>query len=120
MYVCPQAFRRWLPSLQPDSINVVVKAKDNLRSGSVNIVSYDLLSRTDKQQPGSPFNVLIMVSWPPEKQKLCFLPLFRFMCVFVGSQDESHFLKNMKTARFRAAQPLLKVPPSFFSFFFSS
>ncbi|XP_053295798.1 SWI/SNF-related matrix-associated actin-dependent regulator of chromatin subfamily A-like protein 1 [Pleuronectes platessa] len=77
-----EAFRRWLPSLSPDCINVVVKAKDNLRSGLVNIVSYDLLSRMDKQQPGDPFNVLIM--------------------------DESHFLKNIKTARCKAALPLLK------------
>lgn len=77
-----EAFRRWLPSLSPESINVVVKAKDSLRSGLINIISYDLLSRTDKQQQGSPFNVLIM--------------------------DESHFLKNMKTARCKAALPLLK------------
>ncbi|XP_030614198.1 SWI/SNF-related matrix-associated actin-dependent regulator of chromatin subfamily A-like protein 1 isoform X2 [Archocentrus centrarchus] len=77
-----EAFRRWLPSLTPDSINVVVKAKDSLRSGLINIISYDLLSRMDKQQPGNPFNVLIM--------------------------DESHFLKNMKTARCKAALPLLK------------
>lgn len=60
---CPQAFRRWLPSLSPDSINVVVKAKDSLQCGTVNIVSYDLLSRMDKQQQqGKPFQVLIMVS----------------------------------------------------------
>uniref|UniRef100_A0A673CLY5 SWI/SNF-related matrix-associated actin-dependent regulator of chromatin subfamily A-like protein 1 n=1 Tax=Sphaeramia orbicularis TaxID=375764 RepID=A0A673CLY5_9TELE len=78
-----EAFRRWLPSLSPDSINVVVKAKDNLRAGLVNIISYDLLSRTEKQQqPGNPFKVLIM--------------------------DESHFLKNIKTARCKAALPLLK------------
>uniref|UniRef100_A0A3B4EUD3 SWI/SNF-related matrix-associated actin-dependent regulator of chromatin subfamily A-like protein 1 n=1 Tax=Pundamilia nyererei TaxID=303518 RepID=A0A3B4EUD3_9CICH len=83
LYLCLQAFRRWLPSLTPDSINVVVKAKDSLRSGLINIISYDLLSRMDKQQPGNPFNVLIM--------------------------DESHFLKNMKTARCKAALPLLKV-----------
>ncbi|XP_074550566.1 SWI/SNF-related matrix-associated actin-dependent regulator of chromatin subfamily A-like protein 1 [Halichoeres trimaculatus] len=78
-----EAFRRWLPSLNADSINVVVKAKDNLRSGLVNIISYDLLSRMDKQGPGNPFGVLIM--------------------------DESHFLKNMKTARCKAALPLLKL-----------
>lgn len=77
-----EAFRRWLPSLSPDSINVVVKAKDSLRSGLINVISYDLLSRMDKQQQGNPFNVLIM--------------------------DESHFLKNMKTARCKAALPLLK------------
>uniref|UniRef100_H2TQN7 SWI/SNF-related matrix-associated actin-dependent regulator of chromatin subfamily A-like protein 1 n=1 Tax=Takifugu rubripes TaxID=31033 RepID=H2TQN7_TAKRU len=77
-----EAFRRWLPSLSDDSINVVVKAKDSLQSGLVNIISYDLLSRIEKQHSGSRFNVLIM--------------------------DESHFLKNMKTARCKAALPLLK------------
>ncbi|XP_068186200.1 SWI/SNF-related matrix-associated actin-dependent regulator of chromatin subfamily A-like protein 1 [Antennarius striatus] len=77
-----EAFRRWLPSVSPNSINVVVKAKDNLQSGLVNIISYDLLSKVDKQFQTSPFNVLIM--------------------------DESHFLKNMKTARCKAALPLLK------------
>ncbi|XP_077437099.1 SWI/SNF-related matrix-associated actin-dependent regulator of chromatin subfamily A-like protein 1 [Vanacampus margaritifer] len=77
-----EAFRRWLPSVSPDSVNVVVKAKDNLRAGLVNIISYDLLSRMDKQLPGNPFDVLIM--------------------------DESHFLKNIKTARCKAALPLLK------------
>ncbi|KAJ8385096.1 hypothetical protein AAFF_G00193170 [Aldrovandia affinis] len=77
-----QAFRRWLPSLRPDDINVVVKGKDSLGSGQVNIVSYDLLSKMDKQQPTNPFNVLIM--------------------------DESHFLRNMKTARCKAALSLLK------------
>ncbi|KAK5861167.1 hypothetical protein PBY51_022583 [Eleginops maclovinus] len=77
-----EAFRRWLPSLSADSINVVVKAKENLHAGLVNIVSYDLLSRIDKQQLANTFYVLIM--------------------------DESHFLKNMKTARCKAALPLLK------------
>ena len=58
-----QAFQRWLPSLEADSINVVVKAKDELRGGLVNIVSYDLLSRMEKQQQATkPFHVLIMVS----------------------------------------------------------
>lgn len=59
--MCLQAFRRWLPSLSDDNINVVVKAKDSLQSGLVNIISYDLLSRIDKQHSGSRFNVLIMV-----------------------------------------------------------
>ncbi|MEQ2187339.1 hypothetical protein GOODEAATRI_003713, partial [Goodea atripinnis] len=57
-----EAFRRWLPSLSPGSINVVVKAKDDMRSGLVNIVSYDLLSRMDKQHPGHSFYVLIMAA----------------------------------------------------------
>lgn len=59
--MCLQAFRRWLPSLSADNINVVVKAKDSLQSGLVNIISYDLLSRIDKQHSGSRFSVLIMV-----------------------------------------------------------
>ncbi|KAJ0005687.1 hypothetical protein NQD34_015581 [Periophthalmus magnuspinnatus] len=77
-----EAFKHWLPSLRPENINVVVKAKDDVRSGLVNIISYDLLSRIDKQNPGNPFKVLIM--------------------------DESHFLKNIKTACCKAALPLLK------------
>ncbi|XP_026866657.2 SWI/SNF-related matrix-associated actin-dependent regulator of chromatin subfamily A-like protein 1 isoform X2 [Electrophorus electricus] len=76
------AFQRWLPSIAMDSINIVLKGRDSLCSGLVNIVSYDLLSKMDKQQLASPFGVLIM--------------------------DESHFLKNIKTARCRAALPLLK------------
>ncbi|XP_053352346.1 SWI/SNF-related matrix-associated actin-dependent regulator of chromatin subfamily A-like protein 1 isoform X2 [Clarias gariepinus] len=77
-----EAIRRWLPSVAADSINVVVTGKDNLRSGLVNIISYDLLSKMGKQDLTSPFGVLIM--------------------------DESHFLKNIKTARCKAALPLLK------------
>ncbi|XP_041925990.1 SWI/SNF-related matrix-associated actin-dependent regulator of chromatin subfamily A-like protein 1 [Alosa sapidissima] len=77
-----EAFRRWLPSMGADRVNVCVTGRDSLRGGLVNIVSYDLLSKVDKQKPAEPFNVLIM--------------------------DESHFLKNMKTARCRAALPLLK------------
>uniref|UniRef100_A0AAR2J6E7 SWI/SNF-related matrix-associated actin-dependent regulator of chromatin subfamily A-like protein 1 n=1 Tax=Pygocentrus nattereri TaxID=42514 RepID=A0AAR2J6E7_PYGNA len=77
-----EAFRRWLPSVAADRINVVVKGKDKLRSGLVNIISYDLLSKMDKQHLANPFSVLIM--------------------------DESHFLKNIKTARCRASLSLLK------------
>ncbi|XP_033283881.1 SWI/SNF-related matrix-associated actin-dependent regulator of chromatin subfamily A-like protein 1 isoform X3 [Orcinus orca] len=77
-----QAFRQWLPSLSPDHINVVVTGKDRLTAGLVNIVSFDLLSKLEKQLK-PPFRVVII--------------------------DESHFLKNIKTARCRAAVPLLKV-----------
>ncbi|KAI5618620.1 SWI/SNF-related matrix-associated actin-dependent regulator of chromatin subfamily A-like protein 1 [Silurus asotus] len=77
-----EAIRRWLPSVAADSINVVVTGKDCLRSGLINIISYDLLSKMGKQNFASPFGVLIM--------------------------DESHFLKNIKTARCKAALPLLK------------
>ncbi|NXP19138.1 SMAL1 protein, partial [Scytalopus superciliaris] len=76
-----EAFHRWLPSLSPDSTNVIVTGKDNLTGSLINIISFDLLSKMDKQLQ-STFQVVIV--------------------------DESHFLKNTKTARCRAAMPLLK------------
>ncbi|XP_057884416.1 SWI/SNF-related matrix-associated actin-dependent regulator of chromatin subfamily A-like protein 1 [Melospiza georgiana] len=76
-----EAFHRWLPSLSPGSTNVVVSGKDNLTGSLINIISFDLLSRMDKQLK-STFQVVIV--------------------------DESHFLKNTKTARCQAAMPLLK------------
>ncbi|NXP82879.1 SMAL1 protein, partial [Ramphastos sulfuratus] len=76
-----EAFHRWLPSLSPGSTNVIVTGKDNLTASLINIVSFDLLSKVDKQLK-STFRVVII--------------------------DESHFLKNIKTARCRAAMPLLK------------
>lgn len=77
-----QAFLRWLPSLSPEDINVVVTGKGRLTAGLVNIVSFDLLSKLERQLK-TPFKVVII--------------------------DESHFLKNIKTARCRAAVPILKV-----------
>ncbi|KAM9629783.1 SWI/SNF-related matrix-associated actin-dependent regulator of chromatin subfamily A-like protein 1 isoform 3-T5 [Morphnus guianensis] len=76
-----EAFHRWLPSLSPGSTNVIVTGKDNLTASLINIISFDLLSKMDKQLK-STFKVVII--------------------------DESHFLKNVKTARCRAAMPLLK------------
>ncbi|NWV73652.1 SMAL1 protein, partial [Dasyornis broadbenti] len=76
-----EAFHRWLPSLSPDSTNIIVSGKDNLTGSLINIISFDLLSRMDKQLK-STFQVVII--------------------------DESHFLKNTKTARCQAAMPLLK------------
>ncbi|NWR69179.1 SMAL1 protein, partial [Centropus unirufus] len=76
-----EAFHRWLPSLSPDSTNVIVTGKDNLTASLINIISFDLLSKMDRQLK-STFHVVIV--------------------------DESHFLKNIKTARCRAAMPLLK------------
>ncbi|NWI58234.1 SMAL1 protein, partial [Calyptomena viridis] len=76
-----EAFHRWLPSLSPGSTNVIVNSKDNLTGSLINIISFDLLSKMDKQLKNT-FQVVII--------------------------DESHFLKNIKTARCRAAMPLLK------------
>eukprot|EP00075_Anas_platyrhynchos_P027954 XP_027317207.1 SWI/SNF-related matrix-associated actin-dependent regulator of chromatin subfamily A-like protein 1 [Anas platyrhynchos] len=76
-----EAFHRWLPSLRPGSTNVIVTGKDNLTGSLINIISFDLLSKMDKQLKNT-FQVVII--------------------------DESHYLKNVKTARCRAAMPLLK------------
>ncbi|KAM3856911.1 SWI/SNF-related matrix-associated actin-dependent regulator of chromatin subfamily A-like protein 1 isoform 1-T2 [Vipera latastei] len=80
-YTWAEAFHRWLPSLSPDTINVIATGKDQVSAKPINIVSFDLLSKTEKQLKTT-FQVVIV--------------------------DESHFLKNVKTARCRAAMPLLK------------
>ncbi|KAM6269250.1 SWI/SNF-related matrix-associated actin-dependent regulator of chromatin subfamily A-like protein 1 isoform 3-T3 [Porphyrio hochstetteri] len=76
-----EAFHRWLPSLSPGSTKVIVTGKDSLTTRLINIISFDLLSKMGKQLK-STFQVVII--------------------------DESHFLKNIKTARCQAAMPLLK------------
>ncbi|XP_077176727.1 SWI/SNF-related matrix-associated actin-dependent regulator of chromatin subfamily A-like protein 1 isoform X2 [Paroedura picta] len=78
-----EAFRRWLPSLSPDSISVIATSKDCLLAKLINVVSFDLLSKMEKQLKTT---------------------------VQVAIVDESHFLKNVKTARCQAALPLLKKP----------
>ncbi|KAM5152124.1 SWI/SNF-related matrix-associated actin-dependent regulator of chromatin subfamily A-like protein 1 [Mantella aurantiaca] len=76
-----EAFHRWLPSVRADCINVIVTGRDSQSVSLVNIVSYDLLGKMDKHITAN-FKVIII--------------------------DESHFLKNVKTARCKSAMPLLK------------
>ncbi|ELU01833.1 hypothetical protein CAPTEDRAFT_109109 [Capitella teleta] len=88
LVVCPSSVRfawrehvlKWLPSVEPQYINVVVSGRDPLTSGKVNIISYDLMARRVKDMDA--FKVVIM--------------------------DESHFLKNIKAVRTQAAVTLLK------------
>ncbi|KAH0621269.1 hypothetical protein JD844_022374 [Phrynosoma platyrhinos] len=80
-YTWAEAFHRWLPSLSTDTVSVIATGKDCLMARLINIVSFDLLSKMEKQLKTT-FQVVIV--------------------------DESHFLKNGKTARCRAAIPLLK------------
>uniref|UniRef100_A0A8D2J482 SWI/SNF-related matrix-associated actin-dependent regulator of chromatin subfamily A-like protein 1 n=1 Tax=Varanus komodoensis TaxID=61221 RepID=A0A8D2J482_VARKO len=80
-YTWAEAFYKWLPSLSPDTVSVIATSKDCLTARLINIVSFDLLSKMQKQLKTT-FQVVIV--------------------------DESHFLKNGKTARCRAALPLLK------------
>ncbi|KAM3916398.1 SWI/SNF-related matrix-associated actin-dependent regulator of chromatin subfamily A-like protein 1 [Leptodactylus fuscus] len=76
-----EAFQRWLPSISSDSINVIVTGRDSQSASLINIVSFDLLGKMDKTITSN-FKVIII--------------------------DESHFLKNVKTARCKSAMPLLK------------
>ncbi|XP_078655878.1 SWI/SNF-related matrix-associated actin-dependent regulator of chromatin subfamily A-like protein 1 [Branchiostoma floridae x Branchiostoma belcheri] len=77
-----EAFHRWLPSVDPQAVTVMLTGKDNPRSGLVTITSYDLMVRCSQQIRARGYRVIIM--------------------------DESHVLKNFKTARTKAALPLLK------------
>ncbi|XP_052247211.1 SWI/SNF-related matrix-associated actin-dependent regulator of chromatin subfamily A-like protein 1 isoform X2 [Dreissena polymorpha] len=77
-----QQFQRWVPSLDPQSVNVVVAGKDSCTSGLINILSYDLMARQAEALMKKRFQVIIM--------------------------DECHLLKNYKTARCKAAMPLLQ------------
>uniref|UniRef100_A0A8C9ELI8 SWI/SNF-related matrix-associated actin-dependent regulator of chromatin subfamily A-like protein 1 n=1 Tax=Pavo cristatus TaxID=9049 RepID=A0A8C9ELI8_PAVCR len=65
-----EAFHRWLPSLRPGSTNVVVTSKDSLTASLINIISFDLLSKMDKQLK-STFQVVIIVSSMLEYRLCC-------------------------------------------------
>ncbi|CAG7838280.1 unnamed protein product [Allacma fusca] len=73
---------QWLPSVPGGSICVVESKQDYIIDAKVIILSYDLLQRRAEEPPIKLCKVVIM--------------------------DESHHLKNWKTARAKAATPLLQ------------
>ncbi|XP_022246250.1 SWI/SNF-related matrix-associated actin-dependent regulator of chromatin subfamily A-like protein 1 isoform X2 [Limulus polyphemus] len=81
-YTWAEAFHTWLPSLDPQEINVVNSSKDSVSGSKVVIMSYDILTRKVKFIQNQKFQVVIM--------------------------DESHFLKNFKSARTQAALVVMK------------
>ena len=54
---------KWLPSVDPQHINVVFTGKDNPTAGLVNIISYDLLSKSIEDLKKKQFRVVIAVSY---------------------------------------------------------
>lgn len=76
-----QQIRRWVPSIDPQEISVATTGKDT-SSNQVNIVTYDLVARKAKYLQEKHFQVVIV--------------------------DECHLLKNYKTARCKAALPILQ------------
>lgn len=77
-----QHFRKYVPALDPQSINVVVTGTESCTSGQVNIISYDIMAKNGRILKEKRFQVVIM--------------------------DECHLLKNYKTARCKAAMPILQ------------
>lgn len=76
-----QQIRRWVPSIDPQEISVATTGKDT-SSNQVNIVTYDLVARKAKYLQDKHFKIVIV--------------------------DECHLLKNYKTARCKAALPILQ------------
>ncbi|CAG2248780.1 HARP [Mytilus edulis] len=76
-----QQIRRWVPSIDHKEISVATTGKDT-SSNRVNIVTYDLVARKAKYLQDKHFKIVIV--------------------------DECHLLKNYKTARCKAALPILQ------------
>ena len=57
-----QAFIKWLPTVDPADINVVLTGKDNPTAGLINIISYDLMSKCVEELKKKQFRVIIAVS----------------------------------------------------------
>ncbi|OXA46685.1 SWI/SNF-related matrix-associated actin-dependent regulator of chromatin subfamily A-like protein 1 [Folsomia candida] len=79
-YKWRESIFQWLPTIPGGSITILETGKDTFKSSKVVIVSYDLLQRRHEEFSG--FKVVII--------------------------DESHHLKNFKTARTKAALPILQ------------
>ena len=104
-------------------MNVVLSTKISATSGLINIISYDLMSKMAKELQEKKFMAVIAVS---NNEIVCGNRLTHYnysykdvlspatvaiYVVLLIIQDESHFLKNYKTARCKAALPILKVCP---------
>ncbi|CAL1268362.1 unnamed protein product [Larinioides sclopetarius] len=81
-YSWEQSFHTWLPSLEKHEISVINSGKDHIPNNKVILMSYDLLTKMK--------DIIV-------KRKLKSV-------IF----DESHFLKNPKSARTKAAQEIIK------------
>uniref|UniRef100_T1IRL8 SWI/SNF-related matrix-associated actin-dependent regulator of chromatin subfamily A-like protein 1 n=1 Tax=Strigamia maritima TaxID=126957 RepID=T1IRL8_STRMM len=77
-----EAFQVWLPSVDPQTITVLNSGKDKMGRFQVYITSYEMMTKRKTELETRKFGVAIM--------------------------DESHLLKNVKSARTKAATALLK------------
>eukprot|EP00117_Sycon_ciliatum_P035322 scpid82815/ scgid0767/ SWI/SNF-related matrix-associated actin-dependent regulator of chromatin subfamily A-like protein 1; HepA-related protein; Sucrose nonfermenting protein 2-like 1 len=81
-YMWAKSFLRWIPSLEESDVNVFRKGTDDPNKGLINIASYGLLSRHPKLFQEERYQVVIL--------------------------DESHFIKNRTTQRYKAVAPVLQ------------
>ena len=81
-YAWESAILRWFPSLAAEDISTITTGKDYIGSSSCVIISYDLLGKKANELAKKRFNLVIM--------------------------DESHSIKNDKSARTKAAEPLMR------------
>ena len=91
LIVCPSSMRyawrsavmRWLPSIPVEDIKVILSGSDDIDPGDqVMIISYNLVSRKERDLIDCNFQVAIL--------------------------DESHFLKDYKSIRFKSVETILK------------
>ena len=57
-----QQILKWLPSVDPQGINVVTSGREGSTEGEVTIISYDLMVRRKVELGQRKFKVVIMVS----------------------------------------------------------
>ncbi|GFQ71950.1 hypothetical protein TNCT_6421 [Trichonephila clavata] len=81
-YSWQQSFHTWLPSLDEHEISIINSSKDHIPNNKVILMSYDLLTKMKDTIINRKFKSIIL--------------------------DESHFLKNPKSARTKAAQEIMK------------
>lgn len=81
-YSWVSSIERWISSVERYEITVLNTGKDHIDDAQVVITSYDLLSRRKQELLDRNFQVVVM--------------------------DESHMLKSFKTARYKAAAPIMK------------
>jgi len=77
-----EAILRWLPGLTAEDVTTITTGKDFIGNSLAVIISYDLLSKKNKELMQKKFQLVIM--------------------------DESHCIKNDKSARTKAAEPIMK------------
>jgi len=90
LIICPstvrfsweEAITRWLPSVSRQDITVITSGKDFLGDAKFTIISYDLVKTKTADLKKKNFQFVIM--------------------------DESHLIKDSRSARAKAAEPLLK------------